>query len=176
MKRGLSITRCQERPTPPVFVHSCKTLGKEFVGPSPEVWVLISQLISKARFSYLPICFLAPYSHFRVHLPSDLISNRYMGGPIEDLYFLSCEPCCALTIMSSQEQADREIKGLTQPNSASTSVCHAEFAAWILLQWWYLPLKWCRVQTTYETVVPHDFSPREDTAETGSSGVYGIGN
>lgn len=74
------IQRCQERPTKPAFSHSCKTWGKKVVGPSPEASVLTSQLISEARFSYLFICFLGSYSHFRGHLPSDPVYNRY-GRP-----------------------------------------------------------------------------------------------
>lgn len=52
-----------------------------------------------------------------------------MGGLVENLYFVSCQPCCTLIIMSSEGQ-ETEMRGPTPKNFLSTSysVCCLDFA------------------------------------------------
>lgn len=74
------------------FLHSYRTLGKEFTGLSPEVF-LIFQFSSEVRVSYLIMCFLASFPDFGVHLPSELICKRgkpYTGPLFSQLLALLC--------------------------------------------------------------------------------------
>lgn len=100
------------------FLHSNRTLDKEFTGLSPEV-SLIFQFSSEVMVSYLIICFLASCPHFGVHLPSELICKR--GEALYRTSIFSAVSPAVPSTLCHQKGQEREMKRLTLTNSASTS-------------------------------------------------------
>ena len=114
----------------------------------PRSEFLFPNLSVRPRFLIFPFSSLRhiPTSEFTCLVTSSL---TYTWEALHKTSIFSVANLAVPSPSCHQRNKKREMKILTLTNSASTSA--AEFAVWILLQWWYLLLKWYRVRTMWDS-------------------------